>query len=215
MDVRAHLDAVRQRVRQACIDAGRSVDDVVLLAVTKFQPVERLREAADAGQRDFAENYAQDLRDKAVALPDVRWHAIGPLQRNKAKYVAKAAYAFHALDRPEIAVELGARRAGEPLRCYLEVNIGGEASKSGVSPEAAGDLHRAVRDIAGITVVGLMCMPPPDDDPAPHFRRLAVLGQELGLPRLSMGTTADFEVAIACGATEVRVGTAIFGERPG
>ena len=95
------------------------------------------------------------------------------------------------------------------------MNIGGEGSKSGVAPEAAGELYQSVRDIAGITVVGLMCMPPPNDDPAPHYRRLASLGKELGLPRLSMGTTADFEVAIACGATEVRVGTAIFGERPG
>ena len=115
MDVRARLDDVRQRILRACADAGRSADDVVLLAVTKFQPVERLREAADAGQRDFAENYAQDLRDKAVALPDVRWHAIGPLQRNKAKYVAKAAYAFHALDRLEIAVELARGEKGR--RC--------------------------------------------------------------------------------------------------
>jgi PLP dependent protein len=207
------LRDVRERVAQASRAAGRSPDDVTLLAVTKFQPPDRIQEAADAGHLDFAENYAQDLRDKALALPGVRWHAIGPLQRNKAKYVAKAAYAFHALDRREIAVELGARREGEPLRCYLEVNVGGEATKAGVRPDEVAALYDAVRGIAGITVVGVMGMPPPDDDPAPHFLRLAELARGLDLPRLSMGTTDDFEVAIACGATDVRVGRAIFGDR--
>lgn len=214
-DVKTNLAAVRQRIVRACLDAGRIPEEVTLLAVTKFQPVELIRQVAEAGHHDFGENYAQDLRDKALAMPDVRWHAIGPLQRNKAKYVATAAWAFHALDRPDVATELGRRREGEPLRCYLEVNIGGESSKSGVDPDGVGALYDAVRDIAGITVVGLMCMPPPDDDPRPHFLRLAALARDLGLSRLSMGTTEDFEVAIACGATDVRVGRAIFGERTG
>ena len=215
VDVKGNLAAVRQRIVRACLDAGRIPEDVTLLAVTKFQVVEHVRQAVEAGHHDFGENYAQELRDKALALPEARWHAIGPLQRNKAKYVAKAAWAFHALDRPDIAAELGRRREGAPLRCYLEVNIGRESSKSGVDPEGLAALYASVRDIAGITIVGLMCMPPPDDDPRPHFLALAALGRELALPRLSMGTTEDFEIAIACGATDVRVGRAIFGERTG
>lgn len=209
------LREVLDRIDRACAAAGRSRDEVTLLAVTKFVPVDRIREACEAGQLDLAENYAQDLRDKAQALADlpVRWHAIGSLQRNKAKYVARFADTFHALDRAEIAVELGQRREREALACFLEVNIGGEASKSGVAPADVGALYDAVRGLAGISVVGLMAMPPPDDDPRPHFLHLAELARELGLRRLSMGTTDDFEVAIACGATEVRVGRAIFGAR--
>jgi len=213
------LAKVEERIRAACERAGRPRDEVELVAVSKLQPSSRIREAYAAGQRVFGENYAQELRDKAdelSSLPGLRWHAIGPLQANKAKYVARSAHAFHALDRLELAKELSKRRTGTPLRCYLQVNLGQEETKSGVSASEVEALAAEVRALPGLELVGLMSLPPLTDNPeamrAP-FRALKALGQRLGLPGLSMGTTADFEVAIEEGATAVRVGTAIFGER--
>lgn len=214
------LSGVEARIQAACARAGRSRDQVELIAVSKLHPPDRIREAYAAGQRAFGENYAQELRDKAEALadlPGLRWHAIGPLQANKAKYVARSAHAFHALDRLEVAQELSRRRTGTPLRTFLQVNVGDEATKSGVSPEAAGALAEQVRGLPGLELVGLTALPPLLDDPAamrPFFRTLRELAGRLGLRELSMGTTHDFEVAIEEGATAVRVGTAIFGERP-
>ena len=183
-----------------------------------MQPAEAVREAWAAGQRDFGENYAQHLRDRVQVLDDlagIRWHAIGPLQTNKVKYVAVAASAFHALDRLEIAVELGKRRTAGPIPCFVEVNVAGEATKHGVAPDALGELLAGVRGVEGIDVVGLMCMPPAGEaeEARPWFRRLRELAAEHGLSGLSMGTTHDFEVAIEEGATVVRVGRSIFGER--
>lgn len=215
----ARLAAVRSRMDAACARAGRSPADVTLVAVSKLKPAEAVREAYALGLRDFGENYAQELRDKAAelaGLEGLRWHAIGPLQTNKAKYVAKVAHAFHALDRLEVAQELSRRRTGTPLDCFLEVNVGGEASKSGVAPGSVGPLLAQVQALPLLRVVGLMCLPPPGPSPEasrPFFRQLRTLAQALGLPGLSMGTTGDFEVAIEEGATHVRVGTALFGER--
>jgi pyridoxal phosphate enzyme (YggS family) len=192
---------------------------VTLLAVSKLKPAELIREAYAAGQRDFGENYAQELRDKAAelaGLEGLRWHAIGPLQTNKVKYVAKAAHAFHALDRLDVARELSKRRADAPLPCYVEVNIGGEQSKSGLALEALGPFLDEVRALPGVRLEGLMALPPPTEDEQQargHFRRLRELARGHGLAGLSMGTTHDFELAIEEGATIVRVGTAIFGER--
>jgi pyridoxal phosphate enzyme (YggS family) len=218
--VRARLAEVRARVARACDRAKRSVDSVELIAVSKLQPAEAIRAAHAAGQRHFGENYAQELRDKAAELTDLEgltFHAIGPLQTNKVKYVAKAAQVFHALDRLEIAEELSRRRAGgPPMPCYLEVNLGGEGSKGGVAPEGVKALMETLRGLPSLELVGLMSLPPLTEDPEdarPYFRQLAALARELGLPKLSMGTTQDFEVAIEEGATAVRVGTAIFGAR--
>ncbi len=219
MSVAQGLAAVRERVAQACARAGRAPAGVTLIAVSKLQPSSAIREAYAAGQRDFGENYAQELRDKAAelaGLEGLRWHAIGPLQRNKVKYVVKAAHAFHALDRLELAQELSAKRQGPPLRCLLEVNLGAEDAKSGVLPAQVEPLLAQVRGLPNLEVVGLMALPPlPEkaEDSRPHFRTLKALAQRLGLAELSMGTTADYEVAIEEGATLVRVGTAIFGER--
>jgi pyridoxal phosphate enzyme (YggS family) len=219
VDVAANLEAVRRRVEAACLRVGRSPSSVRLVAVSKLQPVERIVAAYEAGQRDFGENYAQELRDKAAALvhlSELRWHAIGALQSNKAGMVAKVAHAFHALDRLEIGRALGRRRE-VPLDCFVEVNVAEEASKQGVAPDEAGALLARLREVAGLRVVGLMGMPPMvGDDPneaRPWFARLRRLAGELGLPELSMGTTEDFEVAIEEGATVVRVGRSIFGER--
>ena len=186
---------------------------------TALQPAEAIRAAHAAGARAFGENYAQELRDKAEALsdlPGIRWHAIGPLQTNTARYVARSAHVFHALDRVEVAQELSRRRTGAPLAVYVEVNVGSEATKSGVDPAALGALLEAVRPLPGLELVGLMTMPPlaPAEEVRPFFRALAALGRDHGVAGLSMGSTQDFEVAIEEGATVVRVGTAIFGERP-
>jgi pyridoxal phosphate enzyme (YggS family) len=219
-EARSRIAAVEARVQAACDRAGRRRDEVRLIAVSKLQPAEAVRMAYEAGLRDFGENYAQELRDKAAALAqlaELRWHAIGPLQTNKAKYVAPVAEAFHALDRLEVARELSKRLQGRTLACYLEVNVGEETTKHGVALDEVAALRQQVASLPGLEVVGLMALPPPSDSPEVtrgHFRAVASLARRLSLPRVSMGTSADFELAIEEGATDVRVGTALFGERP-
>lgn len=218
-EVAERLAAVRARVAAACARAGRPPESVTLVAVSKLKPAALIREAWAAGQRHFGENYAQELRDKAAELadlPGLQWHAIGPLQTNKVKYVSKAASAFHALDRLEVAEELSRRRLQAPLPCYVEVNVGGEATKHGLAPEALGAFLEQVRRLPGLRVEGLMALPPPPEEAEQArggFRTLRELARQHGLAGLSMGTTHDFELAIEEGATLVRVGTAIFGER--
>ncbi|NPD22458.1 YggS family pyridoxal phosphate-dependent enzyme [Corallococcus exiguus] len=214
------LARVRERVAKACASAGRPESSVTLVAVSKLKPSALIREAYAAGQRDFGENYAQELRDKAEELKDLdglRWHAIGSLQTNKVKYVARVAHAFHALERLDVATELSKRRAGTPpLPCYVELNLGGEDTKHGLTPDALGDFLSQVRELPNLQVVGLMALPPPTDDVTrmrEGFARLRELAATHALTALSMGTTHDFEQAILEGATAVRVGTAIFGER--
>jgi pyridoxal phosphate enzyme (YggS family) len=191
---------------------------VTLVAVSKTQPAAAIREAHAAGQRDFGENYAQEWRDKADALADLadlRWHFIGGLQTNKVKYLAGRVAAIHTVDRVELAREISKRFAakGAVARVYLEVNVGGEASKSGCVPAEAPALAEAVRALPAVELVGLMTIPPAADDPRPHFRTLRALRDRLGVAGLSMGMSADWRVAIEEGSTCVRVGTAIFGAR--
>jgi pyridoxal phosphate enzyme (YggS family) len=211
--------AIERRLAAACARAGRPREAVKLVAVSKRHPPEVIRLAWQLGHRDFGENYAQELRDKHVALADcagLRWHAIGPVQTKNAKYIAKAAHLFHALERLEVASELSKRRTGSALPCLLEVNVALEASKAGVAPADVAALLAATRALPNLEIVGLTTMPPLDDDAEaarPHFRAVAALAKALQLPELSMGTTADFEVAVEEGATLVRVGTALFGER--
>ena len=215
-----NLAMVRRRIESACARVGRSAGSVELIAVSKLHSAASILECRAAGQLDFGENYAQEMRDKAVelaAVGDLRWHAIGPLQLNKAKYVAKHADAFHALDRADVAGELSRRRSGKPLRCFIEINLASEASKRGLEASRASEFLDSVRQLPGLEIVGLMCLPPMAaraDDSRPYFLKLKELAAELKLSQLSMGTTADFEVAIEEGSTAVRVGTAIFGERP-
>jgi len=221
MSIPENLAAVRRRVDAACARAGRDPAEVGLVAVGKTHPASRLRSAYEAGQRAFGESYAQELRDKAPELPDdVQWHYIGRLQSNKAKYVAPVAYRVHALERASHARAL-AKRAERPVACLVSVNLAGEASKGGVPADEALDAARSLGAIDGIEVVGLMTLPPPVDDPQDAGRwfaqlaELAARGRSRGLAlnELSMGMSHDFEVAIAHGATWVRVGTAIFGPR--
>lgn len=219
------LARVRSEIADAAKTAGRSPESVRLLAVSKTKSATAIRAAYEAGQRDFGENYAQELVEKAEALADLRdlrWHAIGTLQRNKAKAVARIAAVFHAIDREDIAIEIAERaaQAGRVIDALIEVNVGGEASKGGVAPSEVRGLFERARGLEGLRLVGLMTIPPPSDDPSlsrPHFARLRAIRDELGgasvVPELSMGMTHDFRVAIEEGATIVRVGTAIFGAR--
>lgn len=205
------VEGVLGRVRAACERAGRDAAAVTVVGVTKYADVEAARALVGGGVVDLGENHAQQLRDRAALVPGARWHFIGPLQTNKAKYVAAHAAAFHALDRVEVAAELS--RRGADLDCYVQVNVAGEATKAGVAPADAAALVEETRDLPGIRVVGLMAMPPlaaTPEDSRPWFRRLAALAADLGLAGLSMGTTADFEVAIEEGATAVRIGGAFF-----
>ena len=192
---------------------------VTLVAISKTQPPEAIREAYRAGQRHFGENYAQEWRAKAEALadlPDLVWHFVGGLQTNKARLLAGRVQWVHTVDRIELARELSRRTAaaGAALKVLLEVNLGGEAQKSGCAPAEVAALAGAVRGLPGLSLEGLMCIPPPEADPRPHFRALRTLRDELGLRELSMGMSADWRVAVAEGATLVRLGTAIFGARP-
>ncbi len=211
-ELAARLSEVRRRIEAACVAAGRAPSEVTLVAVSKKQPVEACREAVAAGQATLGENYAQELRDKARAVEGARWHYLGPLQRNKVKYVVGVAELIHSVDSPALCDEIAARaeKMGLVQRCLIQVNVGDEAQKSGV---AVADLPSLLAAFArpSLKLEGLMCIPPADQDPVPHFRRLRQLCGNL--PHLSMGMSADYEAAIAEGATIVRVGTAIFGAR--
>lgn len=219
------LNDVRGRIERAVKRASRAPGSVVLCAVSKTKPSALIRAAYQAGQRDFGENYVQELVQKARELGDLselRWHAIGTLQRNKAKDVAKLAALVHTVDREELARELGRRAVanGRVLPVLVEVNIAGEASKSGCGPEDVGRLLEVISNTPGLSMRGLMTMPPFTEDPEPSrpmFRALYEIRERHGgsavLPELSMGMSHDFEIAIEEGATIVRVGTAIFGAR--
>ena len=215
MEIAAGLSRVRERIAAACSRAGRDPASVRLVAVSKTKPIEMLREAVAAGQTIFGENYAQELREKAAALAGVEWHFIGALQTNKARLVVGRAALIHTCDRLALAQELSkrAKAAGLVQRVLLEVNVGREAQKAGVLPEDVPALLEQVRALPALACEGLMCIPPAQRDPRPSFRLLRQLGTASGLPELSMGMSADYEAAIEDGATLVRVGTSIFGER--
>jgi len=219
------LTAQRARLRAAAAIAGRDPSTIKLIAVSKRHSVEAIREAHAAGQRDFGENYVQELLDKArqlVDLPDIVWHMIGHLQSNKARHVAPLVHAVHTVSSVSLAAELGKRARGRntALMTLVEVNVSGESSKSGCTPEELPQVLQAIETEPGLRLAGLMTMPPFDEDPGqaqPHFAHLSALREQHGgtarLPELSMGMSHDMEVAIAAGSTMVRIGTAIFGER--
>lgn len=223
--IAVNLQAVRDRVAVAARACGRSADDVILLAVSKTWPAASVREAAAAGQRTFGENYVQEALDKIAELPDLRleWHFIGPLQSNKTRLVAEHFDWVHSIDRLKLAERLSAQRgpARAPLELCLQVNVSGEASKGGVAPEAAPALAAAIAALPRVRLRGLMCIPEPDGGEALLRERFAMLrglrdrinASGLALDTLSMGMSHDLELAIAEGATMVRVGTAIFGAR--
>lgn len=220
-----NLARVKERIARAAETAGRSADGIRLVAVSKGKPVEAIREAYAAGQRAFGENYAQELEAKAEQLvdrPDIEWHFIGHLQSNKAKAIAPLAHMVHAVDSASLARELARRVAKSnraPLQVLLEVNVAAEPQKHGVLAGDLAELIRAVRAEPGLDLRGLMTVPPAEDLKVASrgFETLKTLRSLHGgierLPELSMGMSQDLEVAVACGATLVRVGSAIFGPR--
>lgn len=224
MSIAEALAGVRDRIDRAARAASRDPAEVRLIAVSKTKPASAIREAYAAGQRDFGENYAQELVQKAEELADLgelRWHFIGHLQSNKARFVAKVAHVVHTVDGPSLARELAKRvlkEGRERLPVLVEVNVGGEAQKHGSSAADLQEVLAAVEAEQLLHLRGLMTIPPNDLEGARRaFEALASLrnlhGGRARLPELSMGMSDDLEVAVACGSTMVRVGTAIFGSR--
>ncbi len=219
-DVASRLAQAQDKISAAARVAGRDPGSVTLIAVTKTFPAQRIEEAIAAGQRLFGENRVQEAKAKWPEIkerhPGIELHLIGPLQSNKAREAVALFDVIHTVDRPKIARALAEEimRARKRPRLLVQVNTGEEAQKSGVFPADTEGFVAACRDAFGLSIDGLMCIPPFDEAPAPHFALLAKLAHRLGLKELSMGMSGDFEQAIAFGATDVRIGTAIFGERP-
>ena len=213
-----NLQRVRARVAEAAIRAGRRPEDVTLVAVSKTKPVEAVQAALQAGQAVFGENRVQEAASKFPALRpshQLSLHIIGGLQTNKARDAVRIGDVIETLDRPKLAdaIEAAIAKEGRTPSLLVEVNTGAEPQKSGVSRQDADGFIDECKGRFGAALVGLMCVPPADEDPAPHFSWLAERAARHGLEVVSMGMSADFEIAIGCGATSVRVGSAIFGSR--
>lgn len=222
-----NLKNVEERIAAACLRSGRRREDVTLIVVSKTKPVSMIEDAYRLGVRQFGENKPQELRDKADVLPkDISWHMIGNLQRNKVKYVTGRAVMIHSLGSPELAaqIEKESARLGITMPCLVEVNMAKEASKQGIAPEDAADFIRSISTMEHLKIEGLMTVAPYVEDPEENrlwFRALKNLAVDIGrqnidnicMRHLSMGMTGDFEVAVEEGATMIRVGTGILGER--
>jgi PLP dependent protein len=219
MNRQGGLTAVREDIARACRDARRDPATVTLVAVSKTFGADAIEPVIAAGQRVFGENRVQEAKAKWPPLvarhSGLELHLVGSLQSNKAKEAVALFDAIHAVDRGSLAEALAkeiAKQGRRPL-LFAEINTGAEAQKSGVLPEQADDFLAACRDRFGLEISGLMCLPPHNEAPAPHFALTAKIANRNGLKLLSMGMSADFPIAVAFGATHVRVGTAIFGER--
>jgi hypothetical protein len=222
-DVAKNIADVRGRMKAAAVAAGRGDDAITLVAVSKTQPDEAIEAALAAGQRVFGENRVQEAKahwawadgGRRERFADLRLHLIGPLQTNKVRDAVALFDVIETVDRADLARKLAAEmaRQNRPLPCFVQVNTGGEAQKAGVAVRDADMFVDFCRRECGLLVEGLMCIPPVDEDPVPHFRMLRTLARENDLRYLSMGMSGDYEVAIAEGATHVRVGTALFGAR--
>jgi pyridoxal phosphate enzyme (YggS family) len=226
MSIQENIERVRERIRAACSRSGRRPEEVRLIAISKTFPAARIREAYQAGLREFGENRVQEAAAKIADLKDlpITWHLVGHLQTNKAKRARELFHWIHSVDSVRLAEKLHqAAREGERLPVLLQVNLGGEETKSGVGEDEALQVAEEVSRLRSLDLRGLMLIPPFFDDPRnarPFFRRLRQLRERihaglppLALPELSMGMSHDFEVAIEEGATMIRVGTAIFGPR--
>src|SRR5215510_713591 len=217
--VESPLTKVRAEIASACRDAKRDPASVTLVAISKTFGAEAIEPVIAAGQRVFGENRVQEAKAKWPALkerhPGIELHLVGSLQSNKAKEAVALFDAIHSVDRSSLAEALAKEigKQGRAPTLFVEVNTGAEPQKAGVLPEAADAFLKACRDEYGLAIAGLMCIPPADEPPGPHFALTAKIAQRNGLRLLSMGMSADFPVAVAFGATHVRVGTAIFGAR--
>ncbi|PXA89307.1 YggS family pyridoxal phosphate-dependent enzyme [Caulobacter sp. D4A] len=210
------LISIQSRIAAAAQAAGRPADAVQLVAVSKLQPWDHIAPVFDGGQRVFGENRVQEAKERWRAhRGEIELRLIGPLQTNKARDAVAFFDVIETLDREKLARVLAdeVQAQGEAPRLYVQVNTGEEPQKAGIIPADADVFIAACRGTYGLSVEGLMCIPPADEDPAPHFRLLADIAARNGLARLSMGMSDDFETAIACGATSVRVGSALFGAR--
>lgn len=218
-DIPQALAAVKQRIADAARDCGRDPATISLVAVSKTHDAATIRSALEAGQRVFGENRVQESRakwpDLKAAFADVELHLIGPLQTNKVREAVALFDIIETVDRPKLARALAdeMERSGRQVPCLLQVNTGLEEQKAGLHPDSVDSMLRLCRMEYHLPVIGLMCIPPVDEDPAPHFRMLAEAAERNGLKVVSMGMSGDFETAIAQGATHVRIGSAIFGER--
>lgn len=216
-DAASRLDSVRTACRAAAKTVGGK--EVTLIAVSKTFDKTAILPVLEAGQRVFGENRVQEAAGKWPALreqfPDIELHLIGPLQSNKAADAVALFDVIHTVDREKIAKTLAGEmeKQGKRPKLFVQVNTGSEPQKAGVEPDAAASFVERCRTVHGLTIEGLMCIPPIDDNPGPHFALLKKLADTLGLSSLSMGMSADFETAIEMGATHIRVGSAIFGER--
>jgi pyridoxal phosphate enzyme (YggS family) len=217
--IAANLALVREHIAAAAREAGRPPASISLVAVSKTHPAAAVREALQAGHRRFGENRVQEAEAKYPALreafPDLALHLIGPLQTNKVREAVALFDVIETVDRPRLAEALAKEmaRTGRRLPCLVEVNTGEEGQKSGVLPAAADDFIRDCRERFDLPIRGLMCVPPLDEEPSLHFALLRDIARRNGLGVLSMGMSADYQIAIRFGATHVRVGTAIFGAR--
>lgn len=219
MELHERLDDVRARIAKAERDAGRAAGSVGLVAVSKTFDADTIRPAILAGQRVFGENRVQESQGKWPELkaetPGIELHLIGPLQSNKAAEAVALFDVIETVDREKIARALAEeiKRQGKTPRLYIQVNTGLEPQKAGIAPDDTLSFVALCRDELGLEIEGLMCIPPADENPGPHFALLAKLAKQCGVERLSMGMSSDYEIAVAFGATSVRVGSAIFGAR--
>lgn len=218
MGLRENYEQVRERIARAAECSGRKASEITLVAVTKKFSAEIMREAFDLGMRDFGENYVQEFEGKHPILQDLapaaRFHLIGHLQSNKARKAAEMFQVIETVDSVKLARRLDSMEV--PLEVMIEVKLSDEESKEGAAPDEVPAIVEALQSSKNLKLTGLMTMPPWNEDPEvtrPYFRRLAILGRELGLPKLSMGMSHDLEAAIEEGSTHVRVGTALFGKR--
>jgi pyridoxal phosphate enzyme (YggS family) len=214
-----HLVEVNRRIAEAAKAAGRAAAEVTLVAVSKTHGAERVRELLDAGHRVFGENRVQEAEQKFPQLKadfaDLELHLIGPLQTNKTREAVALFDVIQSVDRERLAATLAKEmeRAGKRPACFIQVNTGEEAQKAGVLPAELDGFVVACRDVHKLPVVGLMCIPPVDEEPALHFALLVKMAKRNGLAKVSMGMSADYETAVRLGATHVRVGSALFGAR--
>ena len=219
-DVAAGLSAVKDRIAYAAKDCGRDPSDVALVAVTKTHDADIVARALEAGHRVFGENRVQEAAAKWPALrkdwSEIELHLIGPLQTNKVRDAIALFDVIETVDRPKLAQALAAEmeKSGRRPACYVQVNTGEEAQKAGIPPAEADAFIAQCRNVLKLPVLGLMCIPPLDEEPSLHFALLGEIARRNGLSVLSMGMSGDYEIAIRLGATHVRVGTAIFGARP-
>lgn len=217
--IQSALNLIDKRIATAAQAAGRTRDDVKLMAVSKKKPAADIEQAILAGQTLFGENRVQEAQDKWPDLlqkyPDIKLHLIGPLQTNKVRQAVKLFHAIHSLDRPKLAHSLARvmEEEGISIPVYIQVNTGDEPQKAGVGLDDLPSFVSLARDELGLNVQGLMAIPPAHDHPGPHFALLARLARDLGLSELSMGMSGDYEQAIQLGSTLVRVGSSIFGAR--